>query len=102
MKSVVFQDQATAELDEAAAWYERRKAGLGREFLLSVDEAIHRIRDNPRIGSRYKNTRFRYVLVRRFPYLVFYAESASDVRVMAVAHGRRKPGYWKNRTNTPS
>jgi toxin ParE1/3/4 len=102
MKPVVFQDEAEAELDEAAAWYERRTAGLGQEFLLSVNEAIRKIRDNPLIGSRFGTTRFRYVLVHRFPYIVFYAETTNVLRVMAVAHGRRRPGYWKNRINNPS
>jgi plasmid stabilization system protein ParE len=102
MKPAVFQDEAEIELEEAAAWYELHKTGLGREFLLSVKEAIQKICDNPRIGSRFGATRFRYVLVHRFPYVVFYSEGVDTIRVMAVAHNRRRPGYWKNRFFHPS
>jgi toxin ParE1/3/4 len=97
MKAAIFHDQAKAELEETVAWYEQRRAGLGRELQLAVENVVHRICENPKAGSRYGTSRFRYLLVRRFPYVVFYSESKALVRVMAVAHGRRKPGYWKNR-----
>ena len=100
MKPVVLHDQAKAEVEEAAAWYERQRLGLGGKFRVAVEEAIQRIRENPQAGPRYAAARFRYVLVRRFPYVVFYGEGEHAVRVMAVAHGRRKPGYWKSRRAT--
>jgi len=97
MKRVVLHDQAKVELDEAAAWYERHKPGLGGEFRAAVEDAVGRIQENPQIGPRFGSTRFRYSLVRRFPYVVFYAEGEEAIRVMAIAHGRRRPGYWKGR-----
>ena len=97
MKPVVFHDLAVAELDEGAAWYEERKAGLGAEFRIAIEDAVHRIQNNPLAGSRYGRTRFRFVLVRRFPFVVFYAEGEEAIRLMAVAHGRRRPGYWRKR-----
>ena len=97
MKAAIFHDQAKAELEETVAWYEQRRAGLGREFQLAVENAVQRIRERPEAGSRYGTTRFRYLTVRRFPYVVFYSENEQSVRVMAVAHGRRRPGYWRNR-----
>ena len=97
MKPAVFHDQAKTELEETVAWYEERMAGLGREFQSAVENAIQRICENPKAGSRYGTTRFRYLLVRRFPYVIFYSEAKQLVRVMAVAHGRRRPGYWRNR-----
>ena len=97
MIPAIFHDQAKAELKETVAWYEERRAGLGREFRLAVENAVKRICENPHAGSQYGNTRFRYLLVRRFPYVVFYSKNEHLVRVIAVAHGRRKPGYWKNR-----
>jgi toxin ParE1/3/4 len=99
MKPAVFHDQAKAELEADVAWYERCRPGLGGQFRSAVEEAVERIRENPQIGSRYGRTRFRYILVRRFPYVVFYSESAQLIRVMAVAHGRRQPGYWRRRSS---
>jgi hypothetical protein len=37
--------------------------------------------------------------MRRFPYLVVYREVSTGLQVIAVAHGRRRPGYWKNRAS---
>jgi toxin ParE1/3/4 len=99
MTTAIFHDQARAELEETVAWYEDRKAGLGREFQLAVENAVQRICENPEAGSRYGTTRFRYFMVRRFPYVIFYSESKQLVRVMAITHGRRRPGYWRNRGN---
>jgi toxin ParE1/3/4 len=97
MKPVVLHDQAKAELLEAAAWYERQSRGLGGRFRSAVEEAVQRIHENPQFGPRYASTRFRYVLVHHFPYVIFYCKGDRVIRVMAVAHGRRKPGYWRNR-----
>ena len=97
MKPVVLHDQARAELEAAVAWYEQCRPGLGVEFQAAVEEAVRRIRENPRVGSRYGATRFRCVFARRFPYVVFFAEGADAVRVMAIAHDRRRPGYWSDR-----
>ena len=97
MKPVVLHDLAVAEFDEAAAWYEERKGGLGAEFRNAVEDAVHRIQNNPQAGSRYGRTNFRFVLVHRFPLVVFYAESEDAIRLMAVAHGRRRPGYLRKR-----
>lgn len=97
MKPVVFHDLAADELDEAAAWYEERQHGLGAEFRIAMEDAIQRIQNNPLVGYRYGRTRFRFVLIHRFPYVVFYGEGADAIRLMAIAHGRRRPGYWKKR-----
>ena len=35
--------------------------------------------------------------VKRFPYHVIYLELNGEIRVLAVAHDRRKPGYWRDR-----
>jgi toxin ParE1/3/4 len=99
MKPAIFYDQAKTELDDAIAWYDRCRVGPGKEFQAAVEEAVGRICENPQIGATYGTSRFQYVLVRRFPYVVFYAESTLAIRVMAVAHGRRRPGYWRNRTD---
>ncbi len=97
MKPAVFHDHAMVELDEAAAWYQRRKPGLEGEFLSAVEETVRRICERPEAGTPYATTRFRYLPIRRFPYVVFYSGDAEVIRVMAIAHGRRRPDYWKNR-----
>ena len=97
MKPVVLHAEAKAELSDAAAWYEDRKAGLGTEFREAVENTIARIQRDPEIGERYGTTRFRFCLVRRFPYVIFYGVRDESIRVVAISHAKRRPGYWRHR-----
>jgi plasmid stabilization system protein ParE len=93
-------DEADAEMAEAARWYERHRLGLGAEFLAAVDAAVARIEENLRIGSptpRVADEAIRRVFVRRFPYHVVYIELPDRLQILAVAHDRRRPGYWVGR-----
>lgn len=98
---VRFEDEADAEYRHAGRWYEGRRAGLGLEFFDAVDAAIGQIVDLPRSGSRVPRVPaelpVRQIAVKRFPYHVIYLETQNDIRILAVAHDRRKPGYWKSR-----
>jgi len=51
---------------------------------------------NPKVGAIFRGTRRRYLL-RRFPYSIIYQVSTDELRVIAVAHQRRRPGYWAGR-----
>ena len=95
MKLVIIHSQARAELDEAIAFYEEQWPGLGLDLQTVVERAIGRIRQNPQLGVSYKATEFRYYVVRRFPYIIFYAEIEEAIWIVAVAHGNRKPDYWR-------
>lgn len=93
-------DEAETEAEDAAKWYEGKRAGLGDEFLAAVDVAIELIEVNPKIGSRLPGVSgedVRRVLVHRFPYHVVYIELPDRIQVLAVAHERRRPGYWADR-----
>lgn len=89
------------ELEAAAAWYEVRRVGLGRDLLASVDATLTQIVESPAAGSRVpgvaKSLGVRRRLVPRFPYAIVYLELAEEVRIVAFAHGSRRPGYWKAR-----
>jgi toxin ParE1/3/4 len=93
--------QARDELRDAIAWYERQKPGLGQEFLGEVRACLHRIHEQPSVGSRLPGMEavegVRRLLMERFPYALVYREGGNEVRVLAVAHTRRRPGYWWRR-----
>jgi plasmid stabilization system protein ParE len=96
VKPVEILPAAFAESEEAAAWYAERDPDLGIAFALEVDKAIQKIADAPwRWPAHLHGTR--RVLLKRFPYLIVYREEAKRVLVVAIAHGKRKPGYWKGR-----
>lgn len=94
--------EASAELGEAALWYEKRRAGLGREFLHAVDAALEFISRFPGAGTPCaglpSELAVRNVPVRQFPFRIVYLELADEViRILAFAHDRRSPGYWLSR-----
>jgi len=52
---------------------------------------------NPHLGAPWRNGRRRFPL-RRFPYSLIYYFRGEELRVIALAHHRRKPGFWSRRT----
>jgi toxin ParE1/3/4 len=92
---------AEEELSVACAWYEERCPGLGREFFTQVEEAFRLIQEFPGIGKPApevpKASGVRKIAVKAFPYWVVYQELPSLLYVVAIAHSRRKPGYWRHR-----
>jgi plasmid stabilization system protein ParE len=92
----------------ADAEYQRTCRALGRQglarrnrFIQAVDDAVGRIVANPAVGSPVFGA-YRWVRAGRFQYLLFYRQLAADLIVIyAVAHARRRPGYWLRRANRP-
>jgi plasmid stabilization system protein ParE len=85
---------------EAASWYESHRFGLGAAFLDAVDNAVARIAEMPSMGSPLPGTAdetIRRRSVLRFPYHVIYLELPERLQILAVAHDRRRPGYWMGR-----
>ena len=88
---------------EADQWYEEKRPGLGEDFLKELESAYLRVEDHPHRYARLtvpsmKDREFRRLLLRRFPYKVIYEIRSEVVVVLAVAHGRRRPNYWLERT----
>jgi hypothetical protein len=91
-----FHPEAEAELDEAVEYYEQRQEGLGLEFVEEVYATSTRIIQYPNAWSALsKNSR--RCLVSRFPYGVIYQIRFHTLRIIAVAHLNRRPGYWEER-----
>jgi toxin ParE1/3/4 len=87
---------AEADVDQAFAWYEAQREGLGLEFLTAVEAAFALITRSPDTFPKvYRDVR--RVLVRKFPYAVFYTTSPEDVSVLACVHARRHPRRWQSR-----
>jgi len=87
---------AREELNKAAAFYQASVPGLGDAFLDDVERAIDDIRENPRIGAPIGRA-FRRAVLRRFPFTIVYAERGDEIVIVAIAHDRRRPGYWRGR-----
>ncbi|MCD6197453.1 MAG: type II toxin-antitoxin system RelE/ParE family toxin [Deltaproteobacteria bacterium] len=91
-----FHPAARRELNEAVDYYEDCQPGLGYEFLEEVYATIARILHYPNAWSQISR-RARRCLTKRFPYGVIYQVKEDHIRIVAVAHSHRRPGYWLNR-----
>lgn len=92
---------ARAEAKSAAHWYESEQQGLGDDFVLALDAALEIIENDPHRFARVETVRttrdIHRIPLARFPFYVIYEIRADEVVVVAVAHAKRRPGYWMNR-----
>jgi mRNA-degrading endonuclease RelE of RelBE toxin-antitoxin system len=90
--------EALQEYDEAAAWYEEQRDGLGGEFSDAVVAAIAVIMSDP---GRFQPVAedLRVFRLKRFRYHLIYPwdQEAGSIFITALAHQRRRPGYWRGR-----
>ena len=99
MKPFQFSKPASTELAAAVRWYERQRAGLGSELCDAIGTTIDLIRTHPEIGAiRPGRLPSHQIAVHGFPYRVVYRIREHDLYVVAIAHMRRRPDYWKHRT----
>jgi plasmid stabilization system protein ParE len=88
--------EAEAEMREAFAWYFERSPIAADAFRTETIDAIDRLETEASTWPADDDGIRRYVL-RHFPYTVFYEIDGQTVTVLAVAHQRREPGYWRMR-----
>lgn len=89
---------ASEEFTEAVHWYEERRSGLGAEFFDAVSATMALIAERPEIGTAIgAGGSTRRMLVGSFPYQVVYHLTRTEIVIVAVAHLKRRPNYWKGR-----
>ena len=96
MIQVTILHEAEVELREAVAYYEEKSPGLGLDLEAEIERSIRMIRDFPGWWPLREDGTRRY-LTHRFPYLVIYAYLKERIWIIAIAHCKRRPGYWKDR-----
>lgn len=94
--TVSFHEAAEAELNEAAGYYELESPGLGVAFLEDIRLAVDHISRVPAAATLLLG-RVRRKLLLRFPYAVVYSLRESGIRILAIAHHKRRPFYWRVR-----
>ena len=93
---VEFHPAASEELLENAAYYEEQIPGLGERFIFEAERIAGVLGDQPEIGQRLGGI-YRRILLVRFPFSLIYSIESNGIWIVAVAHHRRLPGYWKER-----
>jgi toxin ParE1/3/4 len=93
---VILRRLAQAEFDDAADWYEARRAGRGAAFTAAVRQVLTTIASQPEAYPEVHGD-VREAPVPGFPYAVYYRSESGQVTVLAVFHTSRDPGEWQRR-----
>ena len=96
MKSYRFLTPAEEEMTEAALFYEAATVLLGGDFLDDVQRAVDSIRNFPHAGESV-DSNLRRIQLHRFPFTLIYTVEEDSIVIVAVAHQKRRPGYWRSR-----
>jgi len=96
MRHVVFLPEAEQELLESAVYYQSKASGLGVDYLSEVERAVKSIAESPNVWPILEGV-LRRRLIRRFPFGILYRIEPNEIVIVAVAHLRRRPGYWRER-----
>ena len=96
MMHIIFRPEAAADIAMAAGWYELQQHGIGESFLAEVKFASDYVAEQPECCAIiHRNTR--RLLLRRFPYCLYYRIIDEQIVVVACFHSSRKPSLWKRR-----
>ena|SRR5438552_11336965 len=93
---VVFRHIAKQEIDDAIAWYESERPGVGIEFASEIGSLLARIADTPKQFRKVRGDVRRAVL-SRFPYTIHFLLESGRIVVLAVFHAKRNPKRLEDR-----
>jgi plasmid stabilization system protein ParE len=88
--------EAERELDEAIAILEGTRRDRGMELLTAIETTLAMIGEYPDIGRKVRR-RLRSFAMTDWPYKLVYSLEGGTIVVWAIAHDKRKPGYWRKR-----
>ena len=90
--------EALGDLRDAASFYvEQAGTSLPQSFLAEFEQSINKLLLHPALGSPWRGKGRRRYLMKHFPYSLVYTVAREEIRILAVAHHSRRPGYWAHR-----
>ena len=96
MTKIVVERNAEIDILEAFVWYEDQEPDLGKAFIAEVDAAVERIRENPNAFPAVYQL-VRRILIRRFPYCIYFQVRTDAVVIFACIHASRSARTWRSR-----
>jgi plasmid stabilization system protein ParE len=90
---------AWEEIEAGEEWYRERSPDTSVGFIAAIAEALESVSEAPHRWPKHLHGTRQFIL-HRFPFSVIYLDDPDMVRIIAVAHHKRKPGYWKRRLST--
>jgi plasmid stabilization system protein ParE len=93
---LIVRPDAEADILAGRDWYDRRRDGLGDEFVESLRELFLTIQVSPtHFAAGYRG--MRRAKTGRFPYIVYFRDRPECIEIIAVLHARRDPRIWQRR-----
>ncbi len=99
-RGIAFHSLAEEELNDALAFYYAERPALGHAFLKEVSRGLDQILTFPE-AAPLVNRVVRRKLLWRFPYGIIYSVTPEMIWILAVAHQKRRPFYWRDRRQQP-
>ncbi len=96
MKPYRFHREAEAEYFAALRYYAEIDPMVGRRFYFTIEELLAQIGANPNLFRVFDPSARRH-FGAKFPYSLIYLDQPDRIWIVAVAHFKQRPGYWKNR-----
>ncbi|MCE9555558.1 MAG: type II toxin-antitoxin system RelE/ParE family toxin [Planctomycetes bacterium] len=94
MIKVTFLPKADDDFQQSLDWYQVQSQRAAEKFEQAVAATIQKILANPEMGEKLDDES-RFQIVPRFPFHIVYWHDAEQLIIKAVAHGSRKPDYWR-------
>lgn len=95
-RPISIHEAAENEINDAADFYDLESPGLGETFINEIHKAVDLIAHFPEASPLIRGRIRRKVLIK-FPYALIYSLRATEIRILAVAHQKRRPVYWRGR-----
>jgi len=93
---VTFVEAARDELTEVRDWYASQQPEVAERFLAAVQDSLNQIGQYPFLARKTRVGAYR-ALLQDFPYAIIYQVFPEELRILAIAHQRRRPLYWRQR-----
>ena len=96
MRPLEYHPETKIETQQAIDWYWDRSRTAALDFAEQLKSSLAELRKAPRSCSPYLHGT-RRIILDQFPFFVVFRERLHDIQIIAVAHARRRPGYWTSR-----
>jgi plasmid stabilization system protein ParE len=95
-RSVRVHPDAIRDVEDGIAFYVNRSPIAAERFLTEVEQALDSVAEAPERWPPFRAGTRRFVMAD-FPYSIIYREVGNEIQVLAVAHAKRRPQYWRGR-----
>lgn len=96
MKSIIFLPDTIKEIEDSVFYYSNKENGLEKLFLDEIETAINKIKMNPERYPKIEQNIRKYI-INKFPFNIIFAVYETKIVIVAIAHQKRNPYYWKFR-----